>query len=131
AQEPPGRDMQKEAAIWEQLKIVAPTELETFKAATVAMGKGDYAHGVKLYEVVMLKAPDFDPVIRRLGISTVLAGKYEEGIGLLEHAVSKNRSPENLISLAQYLAYPTPNTAGSRDQKHRAFQLMTEAIKKP
>jgi len=131
AQEPPGRDMQKEAAIWEQLKIVAPTELETFKAATVAMDKGDYAHAVKLYEVVMLKAPDFDPVIRRLGISTVLAGKYEEGIGLLEHAVSKNRSPENLISLAQTLAYPAPNTAGSRDQKHRAFQLMTEAIKKP
>jgi hypothetical protein len=131
AQQPPARDMKKEEAIWEQLKQVAPGELEHFKAATVAMDTQKYDEAVKLYEGVMLKAPEFDPVIRRLGISNVLAGKIDEGLGLLRHAVSKNRSPENLISLAQALAYPSEKLPGSHEQKQEALQLMAEAIKKP
>src|SRR6185295_2517717 len=91
------RDMKKEEAIWAQLKAVAPGELEHFKAATVAMDSEKYDEATRLYKGVMLKAPEFDPVIRRLGICTAASGKVEEGLGLLEHAVSKNRSPENLI----------------------------------
>jgi hypothetical protein len=131
AQQPPPRDMNKEQAIWDQLKVVAPGELENFKAATVAMDDGKYDVAAKLYEGVMLKVPEFDPVIRRLGICTGLSGKVEEGIGLLEHAVSKNRSPENLISLAQMLAFPSEKQQGTKEQKQRALQLITEANKKP
>src|SRR6185295_3998363 len=90
-----------------------------------------YEEAVKLYEAVMLKAPEFDPVIRRLGLCNAFAGRIEEGLGLLEHAVSKKRSPENLVSLAQVLAYPAENKQGTREQKERAVKLLMEAINNP
>lgn len=130
-QQSPERDMKKEEAIWNQLKLVAPGEVDHFKEATVAMDDGKYGEAFRLYEGVMLKAPEFDPVIRRLGITTALAGKLEEGLGLLEHAVSKNRSPENLITLAQTLAYPSEKQEGTREQKERALRLVSEAMSKP
>jgi tetratricopeptide (TPR) repeat protein len=123
--------MKKEAAIWKDLQTVAPKQLETFKAATVAMDNQKYDEAAKLYESVMLNAPEFDPVIRRLGICTALAGRVDEGLGLLEHAVSKKRSPENLISLAQVLAYPSETKQGTYEQKVRALKLATEAVNNP
>jgi len=131
AQQPQERDLKKEAAIWEQLKLVAPAELENFKLATIAMDTNKFDVAVKLYEGVMLKAPEFDPVIRRLGICLVLSGKIEEGLGLLQYAVSKNRSPENLISLAQALAYPSEKQQGTKEQKQQAMLLVAEAMKSP
>jgi len=131
AQQPQERDLKKEAAIWEQLKLVAPAELENFKLATIAMDTNKFDVAVKLYEGVMLKAPEFDPVIRRLGICLVLSGKIEEGLGLLQYAVSKNRSPENLISLAQALAYPSEKQQGTKEQKQQAMLLVAEAMKIP
>src|ERR1043166_9297387 len=130
AQQQP-RDMKKEEAIWRDLQAVAPKELDQFKAATVAMDNQKYDEAAKLYEAVMLKAPEFDPVIRRLGICTALAGRVEEGLGLLEHAVSKKRSPENLISLAQVLAYPSETKQGTPEQKERALKLLMEAVNNP
>jgi len=129
--QPTERDMKKEAAIWKDLQAMAPKELETFKAATVAMDNQKYDEAAKLYEAVMLNAPEFDPVIRRLGICTALAGRVDEGLGLLEHAVSKKRSPENLISLAQTLAYPSDTKQGTFEQKVRALSLATEAVNNP
>ena len=129
--QPTERDMKKEEAIWKGLQAVAPKQLETFKAATVAMDNQKYDEAAKLYEAVMLDAPEFDPVIRRLGICTALAGRVDEGLGLLEHALSKNRSPENLISLAQTLAYPSETKQGTFEQKLRALKLATEAVNNP
>jgi tetratricopeptide (TPR) repeat protein len=123
--------MKKEEAIWKDLQTVAPKQLETFKAATVAMDNQKYDEAAKLYEAVMLDAPEFDPVIRRLGLCTALAGRVDEGLGLLEHAVSKKRSPENLISLAQVLAYPSESKQGTFEQKLRALKLATEAVNNP
>ena len=125
------RDMKKEQAILNELQTVAPKQVETFKAATVAMDSQKYEEAAKLYESVMLNAPEFDPVIRRLGICTALAGRVEEGLGLLEHAVSKKRSPENLISLAQTLAYPSETKQGTTEQKERALKLALEALNNP
>jgi len=129
--QPRERDMKKEEAIWKDLQAVAPKQLETFKAATVAMDNQKYDEAAKLYEAVMLNAPEFDPVVRRLGICTALAGKVDEGLGLLEHAVSKKRSPENLISLAQTLAYPSETKQGTFEQKTRALSLAMEAVNNP
>jgi tetratricopeptide (TPR) repeat protein len=129
--QPTERDMKKEEAIWKDLQTVAPKQLETFKAATVAMDNQKYDEAAKLYEAVMLDAPEFDPVIRRLGLCTALAGRVDEGLGLLEHAVSKKRSPENLISLAQVLAYPSESKQGTFEQKLRALKLATEAVNNP
>src|ERR1700742_905811 len=65
----PPRDMGKEQQIWQELKAIAPGMVETFKAATVAMDKGDYPQAVKLYGEVYKKAPNYDVVMRRLGTS--------------------------------------------------------------
>jgi hypothetical protein len=48
-----------------------------------------------------------------------------------KHAVSKKRSPENLISLAQTLAYPSETKQGTFEQKTRALSLATEAVNNP
>jgi Zn-dependent protease with chaperone function len=126
-----GRDQRKEEIIWEQLKVIAPGTVDDFKAATTAMDAGNYDEAVRLYGAVLKKAPEFDPVLRRLGISLVLKGEVNEGLDLLEQAVARNRTADNLISLANYLAYPGPNKEGTREQKWRAYWLAHEAEQLP
>ena len=101
AQTPPGRNMKKESTYWEQLKVIAPDSIETFKAATTAMDAEKYDEAVKLYQAVYKKAPNFDPVMRRLGLCLVLSGKTEEGLAMIEKAVATNRNTDNLAALAQ------------------------------
>lgn len=117
------RDAEKENAILQQLQSVAPSAVNDFKAATEALDREDFKESVRLYELVLKKAPDFDVVYRRLGFSLVGVGRYQEGIAMMEKAVSKKKSPENLISLAQSLAYPGPDKEGSKADKERAFSL--------
>src|SRR5215475_258163 len=63
----PGRDMNRERAIWDTLEKIAPKSVETFKSATWAFDKKEYEQAEKLYRQVMEKSPGFDPVYRRLG----------------------------------------------------------------
>jgi membrane protein implicated in regulation of membrane protease activity len=77
------------------------------------------------------KAPTSDHVLRRLGTSLVLDGKVPDGLNLIEKAVERNRSPENLFSLASALAYPGLNGQGTREQKWRAYTLVLEADQLP
>jgi tetratricopeptide (TPR) repeat protein len=121
------RDLKYEQAIWDQLKATAPGAVEDFKAGTVALDAGNYAEAVRLYQVVYKQAPDLDFVLRRLGTSLALQGNLQSGLEFLEQAVAKKRSPENLYSLAQFLAFPAEGKNGTRDQKWRAYSLMLEA----
>lgn len=123
------RDQAKEKLILQKLQTIAPKAVETFKAGTTAMDAGDYKESARLFEEVFKQAPEFDPVIRRLGFSLVLTGRTEEGLSLLELAVEKHRSPENLISLAQYLSYPGEGKKGSREDMERALPLAKEAAR--
>jgi len=127
----PARDMQREAALWHQLSLIAPEKVEDFKAATIAMDSGNYAEAVRLYQVVKEKTPDFDPVLRRLGWALIVVGKPDEGFRLIEETVQHERSPENLMSLATALAYPGLNKEGTPAQKSRAYSLALEAEQKP
>jgi hypothetical protein len=127
----PARNMKKEAMIWEQLKVIAPGSVEDFKAATTALDTEKYDEAVRLYQGVYKKAPNFDPVMRRLGMSLVLQGKTEEGLALIQKAVEANRNSDNLSALAQYLAYPSDNKQGTPEQKAVAFKLMKEAVALP
>jgi Peptidase family M48 len=127
----PERDMEKERAIWAQLEATAPDSLGDFKAATVAMDDDKHEEAARLFDAVRKKAPDFTPAIRRLGMSLVQAGKTESGFIFLEEAVEKDRSPENLSSLGQMLAYPGPDKEGTPEQKRRAFELIKEANRLP
>ena len=121
------RDMAKEALIWQKLQSIDPRSVETFKEATVALDEGDYKKAANLYEQVFKKAPNFDPAIRRLGGSLVEIGRRQEGMALLEMAVEKNRSPENLISLAQHLAFIGEKTNSNKLEIERAMTLAKEA----
>ena len=49
---------------------------------------------------------------------------------LLEQALEKNRSSENLISVAHFLANPAPDLQGTREQRWRAYSLALEADQK-
>jgi tetratricopeptide (TPR) repeat protein len=117
------RDLEKEKPIWQELKSMAPASVETFKAATDALDKGDFTESARLYEEVLKKAPQFDPALRRRGFSLVELGRVDEGMALLEKAVQIKRSPENLNSLAQNLAFPGEGKEGSKANKERALEL--------
>ena len=121
-----GRDMAKEKAIWAQLERLAPQSLPDFKAATEAMDAQDYNKASELFMRVHEAAPEFDAALRRLGGSLVATGKTEAGFDFLRQAVAIRRSPENLFSLAQTLAFPG-GKEGARKQKQEAYELVKEA----
>ena len=125
------RDMEKEKAIWAELETLAPESVADFKAATEAMDAQDYEKAAELYLAVHQKAPEFDAVLRRLGGCLVATGKTDSGFAFMEQAVAIRRSPENLISLAQSLAYPGVGKEGTREQKSRAYELIKEANRSP
>ena len=121
------RNMQKEAEIWKELASISPSSVETFKLATEAMDRGDSMEAIRRYGEVMIEAPDWDVVNRRLAFSLMGTGQMEEGLKLLRKAVQLKRSPENLISLAQMMAYPGPNIQTSTKDKEQALLLAKEA----
>jgi hypothetical protein len=121
------RDMQKEAAIWDQLRVVNPDLLEIFKQGTERMDAGDYKNAAVLYKKVVDGAPAFDVGYRRLGTSLCLDRDVSQGLPLLEKAVSMNRSSENLSTLAQFIAFPGPGVTGTREAQQRAITLLQEA----
>ena len=122
----PSRDIEKEKAIWAELEELAPQSVADFKAATEAMDAENYDKAIELFLRVRQKAPNFDPALRRLGSSLVSAGQAEAGFAYLRQALAIRRSPENLISLAQSLAFPGGKEA-TRKQKQEAYDLIREA----
>ncbi|HKQ06856.1 MAG TPA: hypothetical protein VJ464_17105 [Blastocatellia bacterium] len=121
------RDMEKEQRIWQALQAIAPDMVETFKAATAALDKNDFAEAVRLYELVYKKAPNYDVVMRRLGGSLVLSGRNQEGFALLEAAVKKKESAENFFSVAQFLAMPADGSQPRRENLERALPYVRQA----
>ena len=122
------RNPAKEQVICDQLAAIAPQAVETFKQATAAMDKRDYANAAPLFREVLKQAPQFTPAMRRLGFSVAGLGQADEGLALMQNAVKIERSPENLSSLAETLAYPAPNKEGSLQQKEAALLLAKEAM---
>ncbi|HKY45433.1 MAG TPA: tetratricopeptide repeat protein [Pyrinomonadaceae bacterium] len=125
------RDVEKEKAIWAELETLSPASVPDFKAATEAMDAQDFDKAIALYRKVHEKAPDFDAVLRRLGGCLVATGETDSGFALMEQALAIRRSPENLISLAQSLAYPGVGHEGTKAQKSRAYELTKETNRLP
>jgi len=121
------RNQKKEQLICDKLAVVAPAAVDTFKRATAAMDKKDYPQAAQIYREVLKQSPEFTPAMRRLGFSLVGLGQTDDAFPLLENAVRLERSPENLISLAEILAYPGENKQGTLEQKERALPLAKEA----
>jgi len=125
------RNLEKEKPIWAELETLAPESVADFKAATEAMDAQDYDKATELYLKVHQQAPNFDAALRRLGWCFIATGKTDAGFAYIEQALSIKRSPENLISLAQSLAYPGAQKEGTREQKLRAYELIKEANRSP
>ncbi|MDD4972443.1 MAG: M48 family metallopeptidase [Paludibacter sp.] len=94
------RDIQKELKLDKQLESIDPSLVETFNAGTKAMDANNPALADSLFTIVYLKAPAFDPVLRRLGTVRIDQGKTIEGITLCKKAVEINKSAFNILSLA-------------------------------
>jgi len=121
------RDPKKEKVITDELAATAPGAVETFERATAAMDNRDSEHAAQLYSQVIAQAPVFTPALRRLGFCLAALGNTDQAVTLLKKAVTIERSPENLISLAQIMAYPNDKTQGSEPDKEIALALAKEA----
>src|SRR3954463_15805349 len=124
------RDAVKEQLIEDELTAVAPAAVADFKAGTAAMDADDHAQAAKFFQAVLKQAPDFNPAMRRLGLSLAESGYVEDGMALVEDALSKKRSPENLISVAGLLAYRKDRKV-TDEQRERAYTLALEAEHAP
>jgi tetratricopeptide (TPR) repeat protein len=131
AQQPSRRNAQVEHRIEQQLEAIAPDVVRAFQQATVAMDKADNAEAARLYRQVLAKAPGFSPALRRLGFSLAGAGSLEEALTYARQAVQTERSPENLISLAQILAMPVRGQQSSAEARGQALTLSKEASALP
>jgi tetratricopeptide (TPR) repeat protein len=124
------RNMAREAAIEKELQQTHPELVEPLRAARIAFDKEDYAEAGRLLREITDKVPDYDVALRRLGTCLVREGKRAEGLQLCERAVTLNRSPENLVTLAYNLV-----GEGSKDEHRedyeRALQLLRECRAQP
>jgi tetratricopeptide (TPR) repeat protein len=124
----PGRDMNRESSIWQELEKIAPKSIETFKSATEALDRKDYEQAAKLYRQVREKAPEFDVVYRRLGTALALSGKLDEGLPYLESGYKMNPSLENTIMLAHVLGGLENDRPSPKINKTRALELAKKAL---
>ena len=116
------RDLEKEKKIEAQLNAIDPTVVKYFKDGTIALDKGDLKLSDEFYSMVYIKAPNFDPLLRRLGSVRFQMGAKEEGIAMCEKAVSLNKTVYNILSLSNCLIQ-----TGNRDNINRALLLLDEA----
>lgn len=121
------RNPKTEQVIYNKLAAISPAAVEPFRHATAAMDAGNYQDAIPLYQQVLQQAPSFTPAMRRLGACLAETGHRDDGIALSEKAVQFDRSPENLASLAQVLAFPRSNERASESDLQSAFSLAKEA----
>jgi len=121
------RSAETERRIEQQLEAIAPDAVLSFHQATVALDSQNYAEAQRLYREVLNHAPGFSAALRRLGSSLAAAGQVDEGLKFAEAAVARERSPENLISLATVLATPSRGKQTPQATRERALSLAKEA----
>jgi Flp pilus assembly protein TadD/Zn-dependent protease with chaperone function len=97
------REVAREQTILEALAKRAPTMVDKFKAATASADQGDYEPAITLYQEVLVKAPDFEPALRRLGMCLADANRRDEGLKMTRRAIELHRTPENLLAHVQVL----------------------------
>jgi Zn-dependent protease with chaperone function len=121
------RDMAKEKVIEDQLMTIDPSVVETFKAGTAAMDNKDLKLADSLYTIVFMKAPNFDPLLRRLGVIKTSLGMIDEGIELSRRAVDINKSAYNLLSLATGYFTKGSKEATPNSDLGKALEYLKEA----
>ena len=122
-----GRDLVREAEIERELQAINPALVEPFRNARVAMDKGDYATTVQQLGLVRAGAPEFAPALRRLGAALAQQGQKVEGIALIEHAMTFDKSGASHVTLASTLAYPAKGQASAADRQRALAALRQTA----
>jgi Zn-dependent protease with chaperone function len=95
----PGDDPALERKIEEELAMVAPSAVETWRRAN-ALREGQPAEALPLYEAIEQQAPRFDHAYRRHGGVLLRLNKIEEATRLVQKAYDLNHSAYNLAGLA-------------------------------
>lgn len=124
------RDLQKEAAIENELAALNASLVPDFRAAREAMDRHDYATAAKLLRPICERAPTFDAAHRRLGSSLALSGQRLLALPATETALKLKHSAANLQAHAFAMAVADPQHATDLD-RHRAIGLVEESLKLP
>jgi tetratricopeptide (TPR) repeat protein len=119
----------QEHNIEQQLASISAESVPIFREATAALDKNDYAKASELYTLVLTKAPEFDPALRRLGTALIELGQREKGMSYISTALSHERSSDNLLSKAYALVLYSKGTTSDGDIKE-ALALAKEAFQK-
>jgi tetratricopeptide (TPR) repeat protein/Zn-dependent protease with chaperone function len=125
----PPRDSPRERKIEQALELISPGAVATFRRATQAMDSDKNAEAEPLYREVLASAPQFTPAMRRLGYVLNALGRQADALAFLNRAVQLERSPENLISLADVLAFRRAGNTASLAEQKAALGLAKEAAR--
>jgi len=124
------RDPAQEAPFLDELQRIAPKAVETFKTATQKLDAGRPEDAIPLFNDVLKQAPNFEPGLRRLGYALVETGKREEGLAMIQKALDKTRSADNLLGMASALTLPGKNNyRPTQAESERALSLLSDASK--
>lgn len=125
----PARNTEREKVYWQQLEKIAPKAVASFKEATEALDSGDYAKAAQHFETVLKLAPNFEAATRRLGVSYIARGRYEEGKALITRVYESNPTPLNSFALAQALASSDAGRTPTNEHLERAMTLALNAAR--
>jgi Zn-dependent protease with chaperone function len=117
----------REARIVDDLRAIAPGAVPLFERATLAMDRNELTDASDLFTQVLAQAPAFSPAQRRLGYALAAQGRPAEGVATLRALVARDRSPENVFTLASVLAYPQQGVIGTEPNREEALALARDA----
>ncbi|MEP6787736.1 MAG: M48 family metalloprotease [Acidobacteriota bacterium] len=122
------RDLAKEEPFYQELNKKAPKAVDAFKSATAALDTQNFDEAIKGYNEVLIQAPNFEPALRRLGFALIGAGKRDDGLANIQHALDLNRSADNLLGMAMARVDPGGNNyQPSQSEVEKAFALAKES----
>lgn len=123
------RDLEREKTYWQDLEKTAPQAVAPFKEATEAMDSGDYAKAAQYFEAVLKLVPNHEATTRRLGMSYIERGRYDEGKALITRVYENNASPTNSFAMAQALASSVGGRTPTKEHLERALTLSLNAAR--
>ena len=120
----PTRDPVLEKAIEQELEKMNPAAVSVYQEATIALDSNDLEKSKKLYEQVLVLAPNFSTAYRRLGYIALNTNDIVKAEELSRKAVDIDPSSYNQSSLAFVLLQK--NTPADNQQ---AFNFASSAVK--
>jgi Zn-dependent protease with chaperone function len=106
-----------DARVSDELRAMDPEAWKLFEDANSARHANDWPRAVELLRSVHERRPEFVHATRRLCTALVRTGKRDEALPLCREATTRERSPENLVALAEALSAAPPGNASPTPQE--------------